>query len=333
MMSGIPTRMTAIEITRPGSPGVLRSVHRPVPDSGPNEVLIRVAAAGVNRPDVLQRKGGYPPPPGVTDIPGLEVAGEVVRVGAAVEEPTLGSRVCALVAGGGYAEYVAAPAVQCLPVPGKLSLEEAAVLPETMFTVYYNVFQRSRLQRGEWLLVHGGSSGIGVTAILLAKAYGARVIVTAGSAEKCAACRALGADVAIDYKSEDFVAVTLAVTGGKGADIILDIVGGDYVARDVAAAAVEGRIAIIAAQGGRKAEVDLIQLMSKRLLLGGTTLRPQSVEIKGRLALGLRKEIWPLIESQSLRLPIHATFPLAEAARAHALMESGVHIGKIVLRT
>ena len=332
MTPGIPTRMTAIEIARPGSPEVLRPVHRPVPDAGPNEVLIRVAAAGVNRPDVLQRKGVYPPPPGVTDIPGLEVAGEVVRVGAAVQEPTLGSRVCALVAGGGYAEYVAAPAVQCLPVPGKLSLEEAAVLPETTYTVYYNVFQRSRLQRGEWLLVHGGASGIGVTAILLAKAYGARVIVTAGSAEKCAACRALGADVAIDYKSEDFVAVTLAVTDGKGADIILDIVGGDYVARDVAAAAVEGRIAIIAAPGGRKAEIDLIQLMSKRLLLGGTTLRHQSVENKGRLAAGLRKEIWPLIESQSLRLPIYATFPLAEAARAHALMESGVHIGKIVLR-
>lgn len=333
MISDIPTGMTAIEITQPGPPDVLRVVQRPVPEIGPSEVLIRVAAAGVNRPDVLQRKGVYPPPPGVTDIPGLEVAGEVVRVGSDVRQPALGSNVCALVAGGGYSEYAVAPAVQCLPVPGKLSLEEAAALPETVFTVYYNVFQRSRLQPSEWLLVHGGSSGIGVTAILLAKAYGARVIVTAGSTEKCAACRALGADVAIDYKREDFVTATLAVTAGKGADVILDIVGGDYVARDITAAAVEGRIAVIATQGGRKAEIDLVQLMSRRLLLGGTTLRPQSVENKGRLAAALRAEIWPLIESKSLRLPIYATFPLAEAARAHALMESGTHVGKIVLRT
>ncbi len=332
-MTDPSTMMTAIEITQPGGPEVLRAVERPVPEVGANEVLIRVAAAGVNRPDVLQRKGGYPPPPGVTDIPGLEVAGEVVRVGAAVKEPAVGSRVCALVAGGGYAEYVAAPAVQCLPVPGTLSMEEAAVLPETVFTVYFNVFQRSRLQPGEWLLIHGGSSGIGVTAILLAKAYGAHVIVTAGSAEKCAACRALGADVAIDYKREDFVAATLAATAQRGANVILDMVGGGYVARDIAAAAVEGRIAVIAVQGGRKAEIDLSQLMSKRLMLGGSTLRPQSVESKGRLAAALREQIWPLIESKSIRLPIHASFPLAEAAQAHALMESGAHIGKIVLRT
>ena len=331
-MTSLPTVMTAIEIAQPGAPEVLRPVERPMPQIGPYEVLIRVAAAGVNRPDVLQRKGTYPPPPGVTDIPGLEVAGEVIRVGAAVKEPAAGSHVCALVAGGGYAEYVAAPAVQCLPVPGKLSLEEAAVLPETVFTVYYNVFQRSRLRPGDWLLIHGGSSGIGVTAILLAKAYGAHVIVTAGSAEKCAACRALGADVAIDYKREEFVAATLKATQGRGADVILDMVGGGYVARDIAAAAVEGRIAVIAVQGGRKAEIDLTQLMAKRLMVGGSTLRPQSVQSKGKLAAALRTEIWPLIESKSLRLPIHASFPLAEAARAHTLMESGGHIGKIVLR-
>ena len=328
----VPTWMTVIEITRPGAPDVLRAAQRPVPEPAAHEALIRVAAAGVNRPDLMQRQGHYPPPPGASDIPGLEVAGEVVRVGAAVKEPALGSRVCALVAGGGYAEYVAAPAVQCLPVPGTLSLEEAAVLPETVFTVFYNVFQRSGLRPGEWLLVHGGSSGIGVTAIVLARACGARVIVTAGSAEKCAACRALGADVAIDYKHEDFVAATLAATEGRGADVILDMVGGDYVERDIAAAAVQGRIAVIATQRGREAKVDLRELMRKRLMLGGSTLRPQSLESKGRLAAALRKEIWPLIEAKSLRLPIHAAFPLIEAARAHELMESGAHIGKIVLR-
>ena len=329
----LPTLMTAIEITQPGPPQVLRAAQRPVPQVGPHEVLIRVAAAGVNRPDVLQRKGAYAPPPGVSDIPGLEVAGDVVRQGAEVREPMLGSRVCALVAGGGYAEYVAAPAVQCLPVPGNLSLQEAAVLPETVFTVYYNVLQRSRLQPGEWLLVHGGSSGIGVTAIVLAKAWGARVIVTAGSDDKCAACRALGADVAINYRQEDFVAATRAASEGRGADVILDMVGGEYVARDMEAAAVDGRIAVIATQGGREAGIDLGQLMVKRLMLGGSTLRPQSVQQKGRLAAALREQIWPLIESQSLRLPIHASFPLLEADRAHTLMESGAHIGKIVLQT
>ncbi len=328
----LPTLMTAIEITQPGPPQVLRAAQRPVPQVGPHEVLIRVAAAGVNRPDVLQRKGAYAPPPGVSDIPGLEVAGDVVRLGAEVREPMLGSQVCALVAGGGYAEYVAAPAVQCLPVPGNLSLQEAAVLPETVFTVYYNVLQRSRLQPGEWLLVHGGSSGIGVTAIVLAKAWGARVIVTAGSDDKCAACRALGADVAINYRQEDFVAATRAASEGHGADVILDMVGGEYVARDMEAAAVDGRIAVIATQGGREAGIDLGQLMVKRLMLGGSTLRPQSVQQKGRLAAALREQIWPLIESQSLRLPIHASFPLLEADRAHTLMESGAHIGKIVLR-
>ncbi len=323
--------MTAIEIGTPGPPEVLRAVSRPVPVPRPNEVLIRVAAAGVNRPDVLQRKGAYPPPPGVTDIPGLEVAGEVVGAGSEIIDPALGARVCALVAGGGYAEYVTAPAVQCLPVPASLSMEEAAALPETFFTVYYNVFMRSWLRPGETLLVHGGSSGIGTTAILLAKAIGIRVIVTAGTAEKCAACRTLGADVAIDYKQEDFVARTLEATGGQGADVILDMIGGDYLPRNIAAASVNGRIAVIATQRGAKAEIDLRALMSKRLWLGGSTLRPQSVESKGEIAAALRKDIWPLFESKSLRPVIHARFPLREAARAHALMESGEHIGKIVL--
>ncbi|HEY6515686.1 MAG TPA: NAD(P)H-quinone oxidoreductase [Steroidobacteraceae bacterium] len=332
-MSSLPTAMTAIEIATPGPPESLRPVSRPVPEPGPGEVLIRVAAAGVNRPDVLQRKGAYPPPPGVTDIPGLEVAGEVVRVGTGVTEPAVGARVCALVAGGGYAEYVTAPSAQCLPVPGSLSMEEAAALPETFFTVYYNVFMRSRLRPAQTLLIHGGSSGIGTTAILLAKAFGARVIVTAGSAEKCAACRSLGADVAIDYKQEDFVARTMDSTGGQGADVILDMVGGEYLARNLAAAAVNGRIALIATQHGSKAELDLVTLMKKRLWLGGATLRPQTVAAKGEIAACLRREVWPLFESQSLRPVIHARFPLREAARAHALMESGAHIGKIVLIT
>lgn len=330
-MSDIPAAMTAIEIATPGPPEALRPGSRPVPEPGPEEVLIKIAAAGINRPDVLQRRGVYPPPAGVTDIPGLEVAGEVVRVGAKVTAPAVGARVCALVAGGGYAEYVAAPAVQCLPVPPTLSMEEAAALPETFFTVYYNVFMRARLRPGETLLVQGGSSGIGTTAILLGKAFGARVIVTAGTAEKCAACRTLGADVAINYKEEDFVARTLEATGGQGADVILDMVGGEYLARNMAAAAVNGRIAVIATQGGTKGELDLVKLMVRRLWVGGSTLRPQTVESKGRIAAALRKEVWPLFDSKSLRPVIHARFPLREAARAHALMESGAHIGKIVL--
>ena len=324
--------MTAIEIATPGPPDGLRPVSRPVPEPGAGEVLIQVAAAGINRPDVLQRKGVYPPPKGVTDIPGLEVAGEVVGTGSGVSDPPVGARVCALVAGGGYAEYVAAPAVQCLPVPGILSMEEAGAVPETFFTVYYNVFMRAKLQRGETMLVHGGSSGIGTTAIMLAKALGARVIVTAGTAEKCAACRRLGADVAIDYKQEDFVARTLEATGGQGADVVLDMVGGEYLARNLSAAALNGRVAVIATQHGTKAELDLVTLMRKRLTLGGSTLRPQSVESKGIIAAALRREIWPLFES-GLRPVIHARFPLREAARAHELMETGTHVGKIVLLT
>jgi putative PIG3 family NAD(P)H quinone oxidoreductase len=323
--------MTAIEIREPGPPQVLRAVQRPVPEPAAGEVLIRVAAAGVNRPDVLQRKGAYPPPPGVTDIPGLEVAGEVVRLGEGVHEPALGARVCALVAGGGYAQYVSAPAVQCLPAPPSLSLEEAAALPETFFTVWLNVFERARLQRGETLLVHGGSSGIGTTAILLGKAFGARVLVTAGSAHKCATCCELGAELAINYHEHDFVAATLRATEGRGADVILDMVGGDYLARCAAAAAVEGRIALIATQGGTKAELDQRPLMAKRLTITASTLRPQSVENKGRIAAALRKNVWPLFASQGLKPVVHARFALADAAGAHKLMESGTHIGKIVL--
>lgn len=330
-MSDIPATMTAIEIAAPGPPESLHPASRQVPAPAADEVLIRVAAAGVNRPDVLQRKGAYPPPKGVTDIPGLEVAGEVVRAGVGVTDPAVGSRVCALVAGGGYAEYVVAPAVQCLPVPDALSMEEGAVLPETFFTVYYNVFMRSRLRSGETLLVHGGSSGIGTTAILLAKALGARVIATAGSAQKCAACREIGADVAIDYRREDFAARTLEETGGQGADVILDIVGAEYLARNIAAAAVNGRIAIIGTQGGAKCELDLRALMMKRLWIGGSTLRPQTAAAKGEIAAALRREVWPLFGSKPLRPVIHARFPLREAARAHALMESSAHIGKIVL--
>ena len=328
----IPQTMTAVEIREPGPPQVLRAVERPVPQPAPGEVLIQVAAAGVNRPDVLQRKGVYPPPPRVTDIPGLEVAGEVVRLGEGVLEPTLGAKVCALVAGGGYAQYVSAPVVQCLPVPPSLSLEEAAVLPETFFTVWHNVFERARFRKGETLLVHGGASGIGTTAILLGKAFGARIIVTAGTAEKCAACRELGADVAINYREADFVEATLRATDGRGADVILDMVGGDYVPRNVAAAAVEGRVAVIATQGGNKAELDLRPLMVKRLTISASTLRAQPVANKGRIAAALRENVWPLFETRGLKPVIHARFPLSDAAGAHRLMESDTHIGKIVLQ-
>ena len=325
--------MTAIEIREPGPPQVLRAVPRPVPQPQAAEVLIRVAAAGVNRPDILQRKGLYPPPPGASDIPGLEVAGEVIAAGPDVRDPAVGARVCALLAGGGYAQYSVAPAVQCLPVPGPLTLEEAAALPETFFTVWLNVFERARLQPGETLLVHGGSSGIGTTAILLGKAFAARVIVTAGTAAKCAACRELGAQVAINYRETDFVEATLRATDGRGADVILDMVGGDYVARNVAAAAPEGRIALIATQGGVKAEIDLRQMMSKRITLTASTLRPQSVQNKGRLARALRERVWPLFASKGLKPVIYARFPLTDAAGAHKLMESDTHIGKIVLVT
>jgi NADPH2:quinone reductase len=333
MSMAVPVNMTAIEIREPGGPEVLQPVQRPVPEIGPREVLVRVVAAGVNRPDVFQRLGHYPPPQGTTDIPGLEVAGEIVAAGVEVKELAVGDQVCALVAGGGYAQYVAVPVAQCLPLPATVTLEEAAAMPETYFTVYFNAFLRAGLKPGETFLVHGGSSGIGTTAILLGKAFNTRVIITAGTAEKCAACLALGADHAINYKEEDFVAATLRLTDGKGADVILDMVGGSYVPRNIAAAATNGRIAIIATLGGPKADVDLRMLMSKRLTLTASTLRAQPVENKGRVAAALRADVWPLFSSKRLRPLIHARFPLAQASAAHALMESDRHIGKIILTT
>ena len=323
--------MTAIEIAEPGAPQVLRAVQRPVPAVGPGEVLIRVAAAGVNRPDILQRTGRYAPPAGITDIPGLEVSGEIVDCGAGVTALPRGAAVCALLAGGGYAEYAIAPAVQCLPIPEGIGVHEAAALPETFFTVYHNVFERAQLRAGETLLVHGGSSGIGTTAIKLAKAFDARVIVTAGSDEKCAACVALGAERAINYLTEDFVLAVKEATAGRGADVILDMVGAAYLARNIAAAAIEGRIALIATLGGHEAQLDLRYLFQKRLSLMASTLRPQSVEQKGRLAQALRSRVWPLFASHELQPPIHARFPLVDARRAHELMESSQHIGKILL--
>ncbi len=332
-MTRLPQTMMVVEIGQPGPPKALHAARRPLPAVGPGEVLIKVAAAGVNRPDVMQRQGFYPPPAGVTDIPGLELAGKVVAVGADVSSPTVGEKVCALVAGGAYAEYAAAPAVQCLPVPKSLTIEEAAALPETFFTVYLNVFERARLEPGETLLAHGGASGIGTTAILLAKANGSRVLATAGSARKCAACVELGAERAINYRDEDFVAVVQSATAAKGADVILDIVGGSYVARNVTAAAIEGRIALIALLGGARAEVDLRPILVKRLKLMGATLRPQSIEVKGKLAQALLARVWPWFDSGRLRAPpIYARFPLGEAWRAHELMEADEHIGKIVLQ-
>ncbi len=323
--------MIAVEIAQPGPPEVLRAAQRKVPEPGVGELLIRVAAAGVNRADVLQRRGLYPPPAGASDIPGLEVAGVVVRLDPAVRGIAVGAPVCALLTGGGYAEYVAVPAVQCLPAPEPLTLEEAAALPEAFFTVWLNVFERARLREGETLLVHGGASGVGTTAILLARAFGARVLVTAGSERKCAACRDLGADEAFNYREVDFVEATRRATGGRGADVILDMVGGDYPGRDLAAASVDGRIAVIATQGGARAQIDLGLLLGKRLTLTGSTLRAQPVENKGRLAATLREKVWPLFGSRRLKPVIHARFPLADAAGAHRLMESDVHIGKIIL--
>ncbi|TLY82492.1 MAG: NAD(P)H-quinone oxidoreductase [Gammaproteobacteria bacterium] len=323
--------MIAVEIAQPGPPEVLRAAQRKVPEPAAGELLIRVAAAGVNRADVLQRRGLYPPPAGASDIPGLEVAGVVVRLDPAVRGIAVGAPVCALLSGGGYAEYVAVPAVQCLPAPEPLTLEEAAALPEAFFTVWLNVFERARLREGETLLVHGGASGVGTTAILLARAFGARVLVTAGSERKCAACRELGADEAFNYREVDFVEATRRATGGRGADVILDMVGGDYPGRDLAAASVEGRIAVIATQGGARAQIDLGLLLGKRLTVTGSTLRAQPVENKGRLAATLREKVWPLFGSRRLKPVIHARFPLGDAAGAHRLMESDVHIGKIIL--
>jgi len=324
----------AIEISAPGPADVLRPVERPDPAFGAGEVLIRVAASGVNRPDVLQRKGLYPVPPGASDIPGLEVAGTVVdgdRAALAAAGLAVGARVCALVAGGGYAELCVAPVAQCLPSPANLSDVEAASLPETFFTVWSNVFDRARLQRGETLVVHGGSSGIGVTAIQLAKASGATVVVTVGSADKAAACRALGADHAIDYKSQDFVAEVQRITAGKGADVVLDMVAGDYIARDLQCLAEDGRIVVIAVQGGTKSAVDAGLVLRKRLTITGSTLRPRPVAFKAQIAASLKKTVWPWLESGAVKPVIHQVFPAADAARAHELMESNRHIGKLVL--
>ena len=323
--------MRAIEITAPGGPEVLRVTQRPVPVPAFNEVLIEVAAAGVNRPDVLQRKGGYPPPPGASDIPGLEVAGTIVVTGAGVNERRSGDRVCALVTGGGYAEYVAAPSPQCLPIPRGLTLIEAAGLPETFFTVWVNVFERAGLKDSETLLIHGGSSGIGVTAIQMARAFGHRVLVTAGSPDKCAACEKLGASRAINYRTEDFVAVVKALTGGKGVDVILDMVGGDYVPRELACLADDGRLSLIAFLGGTKAMIDMTDILRRRLTITGSTLRARSVEVKGAIAQVLKQKVWPLIEAGKIRPVIYRTFGLEEASAAHALMESSAHVGKIIL--
>jgi NADPH:quinone reductase len=320
--------MRAIEISRYGAPEVLQQTIRPDPVAGPGEVLIRVAASGVNRPDVLQRKGLYPMPPGVSDLPGLEVAGTILSGDGVFD---VGDRVCALVAGGGYAELCVAPTAQTLPVPRGLSDIEAASLPETFFTVWQNVFHIAALRAGEWLLVQGGSSGIGVTAIQLAKAMGAKVIVTAGSDGKCAACVALGADHAVNYKTQDFAAEVARITEKRGVDVVLDMVAGDYVAREVQCLATDGRLAIIAVQGGTKSEIDTGAVLRKRLAITGSTLRARTVEYKGELARALREKVWPLLEAGRIKPVIHAVFPAAQAAQAHALMESSTHVGKIIL--
>ncbi|MDG0852938.1 NAD(P)H-quinone oxidoreductase [Roseateles puraquae] len=326
--------MRAIEITRPGGPEVLELAERPDPVAGPGECLIRVAASGINRPDVLQRKGAYPPPPGASDLPGLEVAGEIVAGDAAALAAhglAVGDQVCALANGGGYAELCVVPVGQCLPVPAGWTLAQAASLPETCFTVWANVFDRARLQAGETLLVHGGSSGIGVTAIQMARALGARVLVTVGSGDKAEACRALGADVAINYREQDFVVEAKAATGGRGVDVILDMVAGDYIGRGVQALAEDGRLALIAVQGGVKSEIDAGLLLRRRLTITGSTLRPRSTAFKAELARSLRDRVWPLIEAGHIKPVIYRELPAAQAAEAHALMESNQHIGKIVL--
>jgi NADPH:quinone reductase len=330
-MPSLPAEMTAIAIRAPGGPEMLVPERRPLPPLAEGEVLVKVAAAGVNRPDVMQRQGLYPPPKGATDIPGLEIAGEVVALGSGVRRWKLGNQVMALVVGGGYAEYCPGHESHALPLPRGLTPVEAAAIPETFFTVWHNAFERGRLQAGETLLVHGGSSGIGTAAIQLAKAFGARVITTAGSAEKCAACRRLGADVAVNYKEEDFVAATKAATDGKGAEVVLDMVGGDYIERNYEAAAVEGRVVQIAFQGSPKATVDFRRIMLKRLTHTGSTLRARSVADKGAIARGVEAQVLPLIEARKVKPVIDSTFPLAQAAAAHTRMEASSHIGKIVL--
>lgn len=326
--------MRAIEISTPGPPEVLVPVERPDPVAGPGELLIAVAAAGINRPDVLQRKGHYPPPPGASDIPGLEVAGTVEAIGSGVDGWRVGDRVCALLSGGGYATTCVAPAAQCLPIPKGMTVVEAAAIPETFFTVWTNVFERGRLASGETALFHGGTSGIGTTAIQLAVARGARVFATAGSDDKCRACEALGAERGINYRTEDFAAVVKELTGGRGVDLILDHIGAQYFERNLAALAVNGRLVQIGLMGGgSKSTIDLNQILRRWLTVTGSTLRNRSVEEKGQIAAALRREVWPLLESGRVRPVIYRTFLLAQAAEAHRLMESSEHIGKIVLTT
>lgn len=331
-MPTLPDTMTAIEITEPGAAEVLKPVTRPMPLPGAGEVLIEVVAAGVNRPDVAQRQGGYPPPPGASDIPGLEVAGRIVAIGLGVHRLKIGDEVCALVSGGGYATYCVAPAPQCLPVPRGFSVTEAAALPENLFTVWHNLFERGRLQPSESVLIHGGSSGIGTIAIQLAVAFNARqIFATVGSIEKCHACDRLGTTRSINYRNEDFVKIVREATGNNGVDVVLDMVGGDYVQKNLRVLAPDGRLVNIAFVHGAEVNVNLLPMIVKRLTLTGSTLRPRSVEEKAAIAAPLFREVWPLLESGKVRPLIYRTFPLAEAAAAHRLMESSEHIGKIVL--
>ncbi|HLG55661.1 MAG TPA: NAD(P)H-quinone oxidoreductase [Vicinamibacterales bacterium] len=323
--------MICIEMAQPGGPEVLRPVERPDPVPGPGEVLIRVAAAGVNRPDVLQRRGAYPPPPGASDIPGLEVAGIIASAGEGVSGLRIGDAVCALVSGGGYATMCVAPAPQCLPVPASLDLTAAAAIPETFFTVWTNVFDRGRLRAGETALFHGGTSGIGTTAIQIARARGATVFATAGSDEKCRACEALGARHAINYRSQDFVEAIKDLTDGRGVDLILDIMGGSYLPRNLMALATDGRLVQIGLMGGDTASIDLRRVLARRLSITGSTLRPRTVAEKGQIAMALEREVWPLLENGVVKPVIYKTFPLQEASAAHRLMESNEHIGKLVL--
>jgi NADPH2:quinone reductase len=327
----LPSRMTVIAIKAPGGPEMLLPQEQDVKLPGPGEILVKVAAAGVNRPDVRQRQGTYPPPKGATDIPGLEIAGEVVAIGDGVKRWKAGDKVCALVVGGGYAEYCLAYESHALPVPASLSMVEAAAMPETFFTCWQNMFMRADVKKDDWVLVHGGTSGIGTTAIMLAKAFGAKVVTTAGSADKCEAAKKLGADVAVNYKTEDFVAATKEATGGKGANLIVDIVGGEYVDRNYDAAAEQGVIAQVSFTAGPKATANFAKLMAKRLIHTGSTLRPRTIAEKAAIAKGIEERVWPLVVAGKIKPVIDSTYPLAKASEAHARMESSQHIGKIVL--
>lgn len=325
-----PSTQICIEVTQPGAPEVLKPTSRSVPQPTDNQVLIKVAAAGINRPDVFQRLGFYPPPPGVTDIPGLEVSGTIIASGTMVEDWSIGDKVCALLSGGGYAEYAIAESSLCLPVPANLSLTDAAALPETCFTVWHNLFERAELKAGEWLLVHGGSSGIGTTAIQMATALGVNVITTAGSDEKCAVCEELGAVKAINYKRDDFVEVCKTLTKG-GVNVVLDMVGGDYVQKNISVCAPKARIVNIAFLQGSNMQIDLLPLMLKQVVLTGSTLRAQPLQNKARIAAGVESQVWPLIAEGKFKPIVHSSFPLRQASEGHALMESSQHIGKIVL--